>query len=96
VGGLKLLSLDVFAIMLHNRGMKKPRDLNQLALSIVAAAVGEGERQLPAAEKDPAAVALGKKGGLRGGVTRAANLTPEQRTEAARIAARARWKKSSD
>jgi len=43
--------------------------------------------------KDPAAVALGRKGGLKGGKARAAKMTPEQRSEAARKAAAARWKK---
>jgi hypothetical protein len=43
------------------------------------------------AGKDPAAVALGRKGGLKGGKARAAKLTPEQRSEIARNAARSRW-----
>ena len=43
------------------------------------------------AGKDPAAVALGRKGGLKGGPARAAKLTKEQRSESARKAARARW-----
>lgn len=41
--------------------------------------------------KDEAAVSLGRRGGLRGGLARAAALTQEQRTEIARAAARARW-----
>jgi hypothetical protein len=45
--------------------------------------------------KDPAAVALGRKGGLKGGPARAAKLTKEQRSESARKAARARWAKQS-
>jgi hypothetical protein len=43
--------------------------------------------------KDPAAVALGRKGGLKGGKARAATLTAQQRSEAARHAAHARWSK---
>jgi hypothetical protein len=43
------------------------------------------------AGKDPAAVALGRKGGLKGGKARAAKLTPAQRSDAARKAAEARW-----
>ena len=43
--------------------------------------------------KDPAAVALGRKGGKKGGVARARALTPEQRREIARKAAAARWGK---
>jgi hypothetical protein len=49
-------------------------------------------RELPVPEKDPAAVALGRKGGLKGGKARAAKLTPEERSESARKAADARWK----
>lgn len=41
--------------------------------------------------KNPAAVALGRLGGLKGGRARAAKLTPEQRSEVARRAAEARW-----
>ena len=44
-------------------------------------------------EKNPAAVELGRRGGLKGGKARAAKLTPEQRSESARKAARARWAK---
>lgn len=52
----------------------------------------EGGAILPAdSGKDPAAVALGRKGGLKGGKARAANMTPEERSEAARKAAKARW-----
>lgn len=42
-------------------------------------------------EKNQAAVALGRLGGLKGGKARAAKLTPEQRSEIARKAAKARW-----
>jgi uncharacterized protein YuzE len=47
----------------------------------------------PGQEKNPAAVALGKLGGAKGGKARAKNMTPEQRSEAARKAAKARWAK---
>ena len=43
--------------------------------------------------KNPHAVALGRKGGLKGGAARAANLPPERRSEIARLAAQHRWKK---
>ena len=46
-----------------------------------------------AEEKNPAAVELGRRGGLKGGKARAAKLTPEQRSESARKAAKARWAK---
>ena len=47
----------------------------------------------PVAEKNPAAVALGKLGGKKGGPARAAKLTKEQRSTIAKKAAAARWKK---
>jgi hypothetical protein len=43
--------------------------------------------------KNPAAVALGRKGGKKGGPARAAKLSKEQLVESARKAALARWKK---
>ena len=45
----------------------------------------------PTRQKNLAAVALGRLGGLKGGKARAAKLTPEQRREIAQKAARARW-----
>ena len=44
--------------------------------------------------KDPAAVALGRKGGLKGGKARAKSLTPDQRSEIAKKAAKVRWQKA--
>jgi len=41
--------------------------------------------------KNPAAVALGRKGGKIGGPARAAKLTAEERSESARKAVTARW-----
>ena len=68
---------------------KRPRDLNQLAASIVQAAT-EGEAVVKD-KRDPAAVELGRKGGLKGGNARAASLSAEQRSLIAKKAARARW-----
>ena len=45
-------------------------------------------------KKNPAAVALGRMGGKKGGPARAAALTPEQRSESARKAVQARWDKA--
>jgi hypothetical protein len=50
------------------------------------------EQDDPYEGKNPAAVELGRQGGLKGGRARAEKLTPEQRSEIARKAARARWK----
>lgn len=70
---------------------RRPRDVNELAKRLVEEATGDAEAFDPTAGKDPAAVALGRKGGLKGGKARAAKLTPEQRSEAAKKAAAARW-----
>lgn len=72
---------------------RRPTDANELAKQIVAEAVGDEPPYDPDAGKDPAAVALGRKGGLKGGKARAAKMTPEQRSEAAKKAAAARWSK---
>jgi hypothetical protein len=77
-----------------NRSRKRPRDPNQLAKLIVDIATGETEDAPEDTGKDPAAVALGRKGGLKGGRARAESMTPEQRSEAARKAAKARWKRN--
>lgn len=71
-----------------------PTDLNSLASRITEMATNE---QPPEDDgKDPAAVALGRKGGLKGGKARAAKMTPEERRESAKKAAAARWKKNED
>jgi hypothetical protein len=61
----------------------------------VAVRVGQqATRTAPAEEAKaiPPKAAAGRKGGLKGGKARAAKLIPEERSEAARKAARARWK----
>ncbi len=70
---------------------KNIRDVNVLASHIVEQATGESKSKPEDATKNPAAVALGRLGGLKGGKARASKLTPEQRKEAARKAAQARW-----
>lgn len=64
-------------------------DFNEAAHRTVRAVTDRTEP--PAREKNLAAVALGRLGGLKGGPARAAKLTPEQRQEIARKAAGARW-----
>ena len=68
------------------RSSNTPQDANVLAAGIVEQETGESE-------KNPAAVALGRLGGLKGGKARAKKLTAQQRRESARKAARARWHK---
>lgn len=79
------------------RSSKGHLDLNQLAASIVDQATGEApiEPKTEEKEKNQAAVELGRLGGKKGGRARAEKLTPEERSEIARLAASARWKKSS-
>ncbi len=67
-------------------------DLNQLAAAIVAQAVG-GQPVLKIEGKNPAAVALGRLGGLKGGKARANALSSRRRKEIAAKAAKIRWKK---
>lgn len=74
-----------------DRSRKRPTDLNALAASIVSDATNEDNAE-PEDARDPAAVALGRKGGLKGGRARADKLTAEQRSEVARKAAQARWR----
>jgi len=71
---------------------KRPRDANQLAKFIVDLATGEEEEKNPDDGKNPAAVALGRLGGLKGGKKAAENMTPEERKERARKAAEKRWR----
>ena len=74
---------------------KRPRDAASLAFQVFQEAIGEAPPEPdPDEGKNPAAVALGRLGGLKGGKARAANMTAKQRSEAARKAARARWRAS--
>jgi hypothetical protein len=75
------------------RSRKRPTDPNELAAQIVGEAVGDVPPFDPDEGKDPAAVALGRKGGLKGGKARAAKMTAEERSASARKAAVARWSK---
>jgi len=82
------------------RGRSSKGDVAQNALRVVEQAIGgplKPERkvvQFPPHKKNPAAVALGKLGGMKGGRARAAKLTPEERKEIAQRAAKARWGQS--
>lgn len=81
--------------MPNRSSTKRPRDLNELAASIVDAATSEAALEPIDDGKDPAAVALGRRGGLKGGKARAAKLSPERRKEIAKQAAAARWGEKS-
>jgi len=71
---------------------KRPRDANQLAKLIVDIATGEAEDTVSESKRKPESV-RGRAGGKKGGKSRSATLTPEQRHDIAKLAARARWKK---
>jgi hypothetical protein len=80
------------------RRPKRPRDPAQLAKLMIDIATGEVEDREPTPEeqgKNRSAVDLGRRGGLKGGKARAERLTPEQRAEAARLAAQARWRRKT-
>ena len=69
---------------------RMPRDTNQLASLVVGMATGEAPAE-PETGKNPAAVALGRLGGLKGGKARAKKLGKKKLSEAAKKAAKARW-----
>jgi hypothetical protein len=74
---------------------KRPRDLNQWAKRMVDIATGEAEDRERTPEErgvDPAASAMGKKGGP----ARAASLSPERRVEISRKAAAKRWRRKPE
>lgn len=71
--------------------MRLPTDMNQKAKTILD--IITGEIQEPEITKNPAAVALGRLGGLKGGKARAESLTPKKRSAIAKKAAKARWDK---
>ncbi len=79
-----------------DRSRKRPVDLNQLAKSLVDDSTNPEPVQAPPDERDPAAVALGRRGGLKGGKARAERMTPEERSGSARRAAQARWTRHAD
>lgn len=70
---------------------KMPRDPNQLAKMIVDMATGSAQAEPAKPAKNPAAVALGKLGGAKGGRARAAALSPAKRKAIAKKAAAKRW-----
>jgi hypothetical protein len=74
--------------------LKRPRDPVQLGKLIGDILTGQVEDRPPTPEeegKDPAAVAMGRKGGA----ARAAKMSPKRRSEIAKRAAKRRWQESS-
>jgi hypothetical protein len=72
---------------------KRSSDINVLASQIVAEATQEQPTNNIQPQKNPAAVALGRLGGLKGGPARAKRLSPKKRKEIAQKAAKVRWTK---
>jgi hypothetical protein len=81
-----------------SKNKRRTADINQLAKSITDLATGNPitENPLPTDAKNPAAVTLGRLGGLKGGKARAEKLSPKQRQEIAQKAAKARWANTSE
>lgn len=75
------------------RSSKPKPDANEIAAGIVKYLAGEGPKpeKPPEKPKNPAAVELGRLGGLKGGKARAAKLSPEKRKAIAKKAAEKRW-----
>jgi hypothetical protein len=73
---------------------KRPKDTNQRAKAIVDLATGEKTEVVPKDTRNPAAVALGRLGGLKGGKARAKILSAKKRSQIAKMAAQKRWNKS--
>ena len=76
------------------RSSKPKKDINQLAAYITAQAIGELPETAATGVKNPAAVALGRLGGQKGGKARAEALSPAKRAQIAKKAAQARWRKT--
>ncbi|HJP17214.1 MAG: hypothetical protein CMD96_07865 [Gammaproteobacteria bacterium] len=70
---------------------RSSKDFNEIAASIVQNTTNPQKKKVP--QKNPAAVALGRLGGLKGGKARAKKLTKKQRSDIASKAATARWNK---
>jgi hypothetical protein len=71
------------------KGEKRPADVIGNAVHVMRVLTGEIEETIPDDGKDPAAKALGKKGGA----ARAKSMTPERRAEIAKQAAAKRWRR---
>src|SRR5258708_38625005 len=66
-------------------------DVNQMASNLIDAISGDLPAEQPESGKNPAAVALGRLGGLKGGTARAKSLSARKRSEIAKKAAQRRW-----
>ncbi len=83
----------MYSVSMQERSRKGRKDVNQLAKSIVDSATDEAEiiKKAVSEGKNPAAVLLGRRGGLKGGKARAASLSAQKRSQIAKKAANKRW-----
>ena len=88
---IDVLDRSCYNINMENKN--KDRDFNVKAFDIVQRATGQAPEP-EKSDKNPAAVALGRLGGLKGGMARKEKLSPERRKEIAQKAARTRWGKA--
>lgn len=94
---IALLSSMAYTSFMPKRSSKRQKDTQELARHVLDAVVPDAESVAPEEakpEKNPAAVALGRLGGLKGGKARAAKLTAKRRAAIAKKAAQTRWKKA--
>jgi hypothetical protein len=87
---------NIRAMPKRSRKPAKPKGTQQLARGVLDSIALDAEptkrKAAKKKAKDPAAVALGRKGGKKGGPARAAGMSAEERSESARNAAKARWR----
>jgi hypothetical protein len=98
VAGVARVPLAGYTSGMPKRSSKQ-KDPSEIARHVLDAVVPDAEStptppEEAKPEKNPAAVALGRLGGLKGGKARAAKLTAKTRVAIARKAAQARWKRS--
>ena len=99
---IRIMNSLAAIFMCHNPIMptrsSKDHDFSAFSLRVVEQAIGEkmdgSALDDPCKGKNPAAVALGKLGGAKGGAARAAALSPRKRSQIAKNAAMARWSKT--
>jgi hypothetical protein len=85
----------MYIVNMPERSSKNRSDFNQVAKSIVdAATMAEVQANAIAEGKNPAAVILGRLGGLKGGKARAKKLSAKKRKDIAKSGAQARWHKN--
>jgi hypothetical protein len=95
-----LLAMSRFRLyyaFMRNRSSNNPEDVNPIPSEPSPAELADdsGQTESSGPKKNPAAVALGRLGGAKGGPARAAKLSAKKRSEIAKKAAQARWKKKS-